>query len=359
MRPEPDIERQALVGGKTVVHRYQVCNQCTGCVSVAVAVLVSVNLVLTASLVAMYTHSVGSDTCSASVFDNSACVNLCSPVCASTGSSCFSGCYTACNETATATFERPAVLGSWIAPNAIQHVGVTTSNLTRSVLFYTEIMGGVEVEYAGGDGWKGDDVYQLLMQYALMEGPSTAQWAANLSANGPDTLSARYISFGTMVVELLDYYSEEATLQRAMQNVSTVASSTFPKFSSSNAAPSVAQNMHFSFNVRTDRDLNEFVNSLEAQAHAYGYSEVVCNRLVTVPTGPDGQPDYSQVPLTDNSYVVTTGNFKGWHLAYCKGPDGEQLEFNQVADAATVDFDQALQVLYLCRQPLFPCPSVL
>lgn len=63
-----------------------------------------------------------------------------------------------------------------------------------------------------------------------------------------------------------------------------------------------------------------------------------------MPLGSDGQPDYSAVPLTDNSYVVTTGGFRGWHLAYCKGPDGEQLEFNQVAELAADDFNQALQV---------------
>lgn len=63
-----------------------------------------------------------------------------------------------------------------------------------------------------------------------------------------------------------------------------------------------------------------------------------------VPLGSDGSPDYAAVPLADNSYAVTTGGFKGWHLAYCKGPDGEQLEFNQVADDAASDFNQALQV---------------
>ena len=31
-------------------------------------------------------------------------------------------------------------------------------------------------------------------------------------------------------------------------------------------------------------------------------------------------------------------------LAYCKGPDGEQLEFNKVTGNATRDFDQALRV---------------
>ena len=45
----------------------------------------------------------------------------------------------------------------------------------------------------------------------------------------------------------------------------------------------------------------------------------------------------------DNSYEVTDGGFQGWGLSYCKGPDGEQLEFNKVEGNATRDFDQALR----------------
>lgn len=151
-------ERISLVSGTTtVVRRYDACNHCSGCIGLVVAVLVVLNIALTASLVAVVQSdsaacSAGAD---ANAYSNSACVNLCSPVCAGfSGAGCFSGCYKACNNTATATFARPAVLGTWLAPDAIQHVGVTTSNLSRSVRFYTEIMGGVEVVSAGGDGWK-------------------------------------------------------------------------------------------------------------------------------------------------------------------------------------------------------------
>ena len=147
-------ERTSLVSGSTnVVRRYDACNHCSGCIALVVAVLVTLNVILTASLVAVV-HS-SSAACPAIAYSNSACVNLCSPVCAGfSGAGCFAGCFKACNNTATATFARPAVLGTWLAPDAIQHVGVTTSNLSRSVRFYTEIMGGVEVVSAGGDGWK-------------------------------------------------------------------------------------------------------------------------------------------------------------------------------------------------------------
>merc|ERR1719231_1079662 len=73
-------------------------------------------------------------------FSNGVCSSLCSPVCITLDSSCFSNCYNYCDT--QQGFVRPASLGSWILPQAIQHVGVTTSNLSRSVKFYTEIMGG-------------------------------------------------------------------------------------------------------------------------------------------------------------------------------------------------------------------------
>jgi hypothetical protein len=37
------------------------------------------------------------------------------------------------------------------------------------------------------------------------------------------------------------------------------------------------------------------------------------------------------------------GDFHGWSLFYCKGPNGEQLEFNQVTRRARECFDSARQ----------------
>ncbi len=263
---------------------------------------------------------------------NSACDHLCRPVCTvREGSSCFTNCVNLCDK--HGQFVRPASLGEWILPDAVQHVGLTTSDLKRSVKFYTEVLGGVEVIGAGGDGWRGDDVYQLLMQAAVIRGGGALNWAANITTDGTDTMDARYVSFGSMIVELLDYHSDEAMLGRSL----------FPKFSDSNVAPSVAGNMHISFNVRPEKDLNEFVVELEKQAHAAGYDNVLCNRLVPVNVGPDGRPNLKPVPVSENSLTVREGSFEGWSLAYCKGPDLEQLEFNQVKGKAKKVFDEALE----------------
>lgn len=100
--------------------------------------------------------------------------------------------------------------------------------------------------------------------------------------------------------------------------------------------------MHVSFNVRPSVSLTGFVAQLEKSSHALGYNNVWCNRLVPVKS----REGYKAVPTKDNAFYVETGGFKGWSLAYCKGPDGEQLEFNQVIDFAKVDFDQA-QAVYV------------
>ena len=73
---------------------------------------------------------------------------------------------------------------------------------------------------------------------------------------------------------------------------------------------------------------------------------MLCNRKVPVPTGPDGRADVSGVPESANSYAVTDGEFRGWSLAYCKGPDGEQLEFNSVDDKAAAAFLQAQETYF-------------
>ena len=100
--------------------------------------------------------------------------------------------------------------------------------------------------------------------------------------------------------------------------------------------------MHVSFNVRTSVSLLDFVTQLETSAHGLGYNNVWCNRLVPVKS----RKEYKALPSSDNAFFVKSGGFEGWSLAYCKGPDGEQLEFNQVKDFAKVDFDQA-QAVYV------------
>ena len=73
-----------------------------------------------------------------------------------------------------------------------------------------------------------------------------------------------------------------------------------------------------------------------------------------MPLGSDGKLNATGVPKDKNAIHQTTGNFPGWSLAYCKGPDGEQLEFNTVTGTALQQMTQAHRVYYaLGENPLW------
>eukprot|EP00823_Brevimastigomonas_motovehiculus_P002485 TRINITY_DN1511_c0_g1_i1.p1 TRINITY_DN1511_c0_g1~~TRINITY_DN1511_c0_g1_i1.p1 ORF type:complete len:331 (+),score=62.58 TRINITY_DN1511_c0_g1_i1:200-1192(+) len=251
------------------------------------------------------------------------CGMACGRVCLGKATdTCFAPCFDACQKPSPSV----GLLSSYLTKDAIQHVGITVSNLTRSVDFYTRFLGGVEVPGAGGEGWDGDDSYQLLMQHEILNNMSDI---AQLQSAGCDTLSARYISFGALQIELLYYHARNAACQTQM-----------PVFHKT-TAPSVAQNMHVAFHVADNVNLNDFINRLESEASKAGYAQVKCNRLKPVANEEERQKMGLEHPEY-NSMRTASGDFMGWGIAYCKGVDGEQIEFNQVFQNAKVDFDKAL-----------------
>merc|ERR1711998_599943 len=150
-------------------------------------------------------------------------------------------CYSTCSLSTTI---RTGVLSPYLSLNAIQHVGVTVSNLTRSLEWYTKVLGGVEVQSAGGNGWEGNDVEQLLMQHEILQGSPKSDYTAQLQVGGADQLDARYVNFGPLQVELLDYHA-----RNGMEKDSNL-----PHFGTE-TAPSVAGNTHFA--LRATRDAAE------------------------------------------------------------------------------------------------------
>ena len=79
--------------------------------------------------------------------------------------------------------------------------------------------------------------------------------------------------------------------------------------------------MHISFNVRPEKNLNEFVVALEKSAHEQGYYEVICNRLFPVKLVANGRADVKGIPVTDNSFEVKSGALisKVGHWLIAKG----------------------------------------
>ena len=283
---------------------------------------------------------------------------ICQALCAQSGlgPQCASAC-----DLSLVNATRPGALGSWINfDDAIQHIGITVSNVSRSVDFYTGIMGGVEVAVAGNSNVQDTSLYHLLMGSAL--GLNVTQpFAANISTGGPQFLDVRYVAFDQLVLELLDYRSDEAKLQRRLDKEVYVygpgglaGGDIFPQWSQSTVPPSVVHNMHIAFHVRPEYNLDDFVVALETKAQAAGFSNVLCDRTVPLPRTADGKLDVGGVPKRYNAIHQTTGNFPGWSLAYCKGPDGEQLEFNTVTGVAAHWMAQAHEAYYnLTTNPIW------
>jgi hypothetical protein len=50
-----------------------------------------------------------------------------------------------------------------------------------------------------------------------------------------------------------------------------------------------------------------------------------------------------KAPLDTNTNRIQEGSSSGWSLMYCKGPEGEQLEFVQVLGQVKQTFDGSLE----------------
>jgi hypothetical protein len=68
-------------------------------------------------------------------------------------------------------------------------------------------------------------------------------------------------------------------------------------------------------------------------------TQVRANRTVTVIS----EQERLAAPLEANSNKITEGKSNGWALIYCKGPEGEQLEFVQALDPVKQVFAAALE----------------
>jgi catechol 2,3-dioxygenase-like lactoylglutathione lyase family enzyme len=224
----------------------------------------------------------------------------------------------------------------------VQHVGVTVDDLPKSLEFYVEVLGGRIA--AKGSGFYGDVLYNTLFN---KEGIDAVQQNTSPRSLGiPDVrdgtkelLDVCFISFGNTCVELLHF--RDSRLDESAPN-------TFPKLPSGVGYGNAG---HISFHVKDDVDLNLFARELEEECQRRNIKNVTCNRVVTVRSHEErlalplkyaankfwNEPDYFIEGYSDMDF----GDFTGWSLFYAKGPNGEQLEFNQVTRRIKTSFDQA------------------
>jgi catechol 2,3-dioxygenase-like lactoylglutathione lyase family enzyme len=223
----------------------------------------------------------------------------------------------------------------------IQHFGITVDNMEKSIEFYIEVLGG-KVAIAG-DGFIGEFLHNNLFQKeeldALSQGIDSRRLGVpDIRDGNKESLDVRFVSFGNTVLELIHF--RDAKLTPNAPNVMEKLPS----------CVGYANAPHISFHVKDDVTLNEFALTLEAECEKRGI-QVACNRIITVKTEEErrkvaakyaafkfwNDPEYFVEGLSDSDF----GDFQGWSLFYCKGPNGEQLEFNQVTRTARENFIRA------------------
>ena len=211
----------------------------------------------------------------------------------------------------------------------VQHFGLTVQNMDRAYAFYTEVLGGTEVMRDGD--FQGERIHNTLLTDQEIEARARrvnprAMGIPDLKS-GAQRLDVRFIQFDNVVIELLQYRDAEQPAGSA---------GTFAE-PLDHMSPAFPRMMHICFHIRDDVDFNKFIADLETESARRGMTQVRANRVVTVRT----EQERRATALDANSNGITAGKSNGWRLIYCKGCEGEQLEFVQALGPVKRVFDGA------------------
>jgi catechol 2,3-dioxygenase-like lactoylglutathione lyase family enzyme len=230
--------------------------------------------------------------------------------------------------TMSAAARNRAPLGARL--QGVQHFGLTVQNMERAYIFYTEVLGGTEV-FRHGD-FQGDPVQNTLLAdqeiraNELHVDPQTIG-VPNLR-DGDQRLDVRFIQFDNVVIELLQYRNADEPMGSANSFAPPVQ----------NMSPAFPRMMHICFHIRDDVDFNRFITDLEAESARRGMTQVRANRIIRVRS----EAERKAAPESTNTNKVTQAPSDGWELIYCKGPEGEQLEFVKAIGPVKQRFANAL-----------------
>lgn len=256
--------------------------------------------------------------------------------------------------------KQPAESGFGHLLQGVQHVGVTVEDMAKSLEFYTEVLGGKLV--VGESELVGDVMQNTLFQkeeldaIALGIDPQTLD-IPQFSSSKEEALDVKFISFGNVVVELL--YIREAGNANAPYSLVKSHPSHIGHVNA----------MHISFNVKEGIDLNLFAKNFEEECHRRGMTNVVCNRIVRVRSEAERKAvalRYNSMKFWNEPDSIAAGEpeidwshdpMEGWSLFYSKGPNGEQLEFNQVTRKVKTRFQEAMQEYNQANETFFTFPD--
>lgn len=175
-------------------------------------------------------------------------------------------------------------LRSYLANDAIQHVGVNVDDMEISKKFYEEILGGVFIaEITGIDGEEWTTILNGQVETAPQLGSG-------------DALDVCFYSFGNSAVELLRYYNKDT-------------GETHSAHPCTDANKQGVAGKHISFNLAEDIDAKEFLGKL-------------CEATKDMP--------YVSLNKDDLHQLGPEGALGGWNCFFMSGPNGERIEFNQI-----------------------------
>ncbi|GAA5073882.1 VOC family protein [Lysobacter panacisoli] len=233
----------------------------------------------------------------------------------------------------------PGSLGARL--QGVQHFGLTVQNMDRAFEFYTEVLGGTEVMRDGD--FHGDRIHNTLLADEDIVARERKVNPRTLGIpdlrGGAQRLDVRFIQFDNVVIELLQYRDAGEPMGRGNSFAE-------PR---DHMSPAFPRSMHICFYLRDDVDFNTFIRDLEAESARRGMTQVKANRVINVAT----EQQRLAAPIEANSNRITEGQSDGWSLIYCKGPEGEQLEFVQALGPVKRKFQDAFQA----RQRMLPATS--
>ncbi|MFD1295079.1 MULTISPECIES: VOC family protein [Lysobacter] len=213
----------------------------------------------------------------------------------------------------------------------VQHFGLTVQNMDRAFEFYTEVLGGTEVMRDGD--FHGERIHNTLLTDQVIE--SRARKVNPLTMGIPDLssgaqrLDVRFVQFDNVVIELLQYRDSDQPAGSGNAFAEPL----------DHMSPAYPRMMHICFHIRDEVDFNQFIADLESESARRGMNHVRANRVLTVTS----EEQRRSAPIEANSNGITEGKSNGWRLIYCKGCEGEQLEFVQALGPVKRVFDGALE----------------
>ena len=222
-----------------------------------------------------------------------------------------------------------AALGARL--QGVQHFGVTVQSMDRAFEFYTEVLGGNEVMRDGD--FQGEQIHNTLMADQEIVARERKVNPRTIGVpdlkGGEQRLDVRFVQFDNVVIELLQY-------RDAQQPMGSGDSWAEPR---DHMSPAYPRSMHICFYIRDDVDFNKFIHDLEAESARRGMTQVKANRVITATSEQERQT----APLDASTIKITEGKSNGWSLIYCKGPEGEQLEFVQALGPVKKTFQEAME----------------